>query len=136
MSHGDSPLASGDILDDDERIGPDAGNPLEEPGDLLDDEDRTGLDASPVIAPEEEASTSEGEASTSTENPQERIWRKHNALLRDLLTSLDAMIYVELAAIYYLEYVGSFYVLVPNSNICIAHQASSSSFAPLSNSPR
>lgn len=89
MSHGDSLHASGDMLDDD---------------------DRTGLDASPILAPEE-PTTNEADVGTAlaaevvTETSQERIWRKHNVLLRDLLTSLDAVIYIELAAIYYLEYV-------------------------------
>jgi len=83
------------------------GENTELPAELIEDEDdRTGLDASP-ISPLSPQATSANNAPTEEdaglENTSDRIWRKRSAHLRDLLTTLDAIIYIELAALYYLE---------------------------------
>jgi len=77
------------------------------------DDDRTGLDASPIYpsSPQTHALNVEGNSAFAdpTEESQDStnsiIIQKRKALLRDLLTGLDAIIYIELAALYYLEYV-------------------------------
>jgi len=90
-------------------------SPIDDDIQLDDDDDRTGLDASPVYpssptSPTTHALNVEGNSAFAdpTEESQDStnsvIIQKRKALLRDLLTGLDAIIYIELAALYYLEY--------------------------------
>lgn len=98
MSHGDYSQIDDDIALDDDDL-----------------HDRTGLDASPIYpsSPQSPTHALNVEGNSAFADPTEEsqdstnsvIIHKRKALLRDLLTSLDAIIYIELAALYYLEYV-------------------------------
>lgn len=83
------------------------GESSELPAELIEDEDdRTGLDASPISPSSPQAPPADNaptEEDAGLENTGDRIWRKRSAHLRDLLTTLDTIIYIELAALYYLE---------------------------------
>lgn len=84
MSHGESSRAVGNV-----------------------DDDRSGLDASPLRPPSPDAEITpeqdDDQPEVQTEALQDRLYRKRNTALRDILTNLDTFTYIELAALYYLE---------------------------------
>lgn len=85
-----------------------------------DHSDRTGLDASPIYPSSPRTHSPiptpalDVEGNSAFADPTEEghdagnnavIVEKRKALLRDLLVALDAVVYIELAVLYYLEYV-------------------------------
>lgn len=102
-------------------------SPLDDEINLDDDEDRTGLDASPVYpsSPLTQPRTLDVDNNAAFADPTEEsqdstnavIIQKRKALLRDLLIGLDAVVYIELAALYFLEYVFMLLLSCPCSRL-------------------